>query len=67
MSGLMRQIVRVPVLSLGSALVWGVLEFLALHRARRTTQDSRTPGSGSGFGARNPPPQQVDRSSFCKR
>jgi hypothetical protein len=67
MSGLLRQIVRLPVVSLGSTLVWGVLEFLALRRVRRTTQDSRTPGSGNGFHARNPPPHRDDRSSFCKR
>lgn len=54
MSGLMRQIARVPVLSLGSALVWGVLELVALQRARRTTQGTGTPSSGNGPGARNP-------------
>lgn len=67
MSGLMRQIVRMPVISLGSTLAWGVVELLALQRARRATQDSRTPGSGNAVGAHNPPLHQAAPSSTCKR
>lgn len=55
MSRLMSQIARVPVLSLGSALVWGVLELVALQRARRTTQGTGTSSSGNKLGARNRP------------
>ncbi|QTQ31503.1 Uncharacterized protein pbN1_15110 [Aromatoleum bremense] len=45
MSGVVRQILRTPVLALGSAVVWGVLEFLALQRARLAAAPRRRPGS----------------------
>lgn len=67
MSGPMRQMVRMPLISLGSTLVWGVVELLALHRARRAPQDRRTPGSGNAVGTHNPPMRRAAPSSTCKR
>ncbi|WP_267897186.1 hypothetical protein [Parazoarcus communis] len=41
MSGLIRRCVRYPALSVASALLWGVLEFVALQRSRRRGDQSR--------------------------
>ncbi|WP_267896478.1 hypothetical protein [Parazoarcus communis] len=41
MSGLIRRCARYPVLPVASALLWGVLEFVALQRSRHRSRQPR--------------------------
>ena len=66
MSKPIRQLVRLPLFTVMSALLWGVLEFVALQRARLATPASRDSHSESGRGARRQVGRPTSRTLASK-